>query len=140
MDGHAPAGASTKQLFHYGQLVRSHRFCQFDYGAEANLHIYNRTTPPDYKLENCLAPVAIIYADQDNLAAAEDVRHLPEKLPNVVQMHRVDNDTFNHIDFIWATDAKELVYDYVLDWMKTEEQRQQKQRQRQNNNNLRFWK
>lgn len=114
-----------KQFFHYGQLIRSHRFCQFDYGVENNLNIYNRSTPPDYNLKNCMARVAIIYADQDTLAAAEDVRRLPKKLPNVVVTHRVNNDTFNHIDFIWATDAKELVYDYIIEWMKMEENRQQ---------------
>lgn len=123
--GHVPAGASTKQLFHYGQLIRSHRFCQFDYGLENNLNIYNRSTPPDYKLENCVARVAIVYADQDTLATTEDVRRLSETLPNVMVVHRVNDDTFNHIDFIWGTDAKELVYDYVLDWMKMEEKRQQ---------------
>lgn len=131
VDGHAPAGASMKQIFHYGQLIRSHRFCQFDYGVDNNLNIYNRSTPPDYKLENCVARVAIVYADQDTLAAAEDVRQLPEKLPNVMVTHRVNNDTFNHIDFVWATDAKELVYDHVLDWMKVEEKRR-----RQNKSDL----
>lgn len=86
-----------KQFFHYGQLVRSHRFCQFDYGIERNTNIYNRSTPPDYKLSACTARVAIIYADKDTLAAAEDVRRLPKELPNVMVIQRVDNPTFNHI-------------------------------------------
>lgn len=114
-----------KQLFHYGQLIRSHRFCQYDHGTQRNLEIYNRTTPPDYNLHNCTARVAIIYADHDTITPAKDVRHLPDVLPNVMVIHRVDDDTFNHIDFIWATDAKELVYDYIVDWMRIEEERQQ---------------
>lgn len=121
---HAPAGGSMRQLFHYGQTIRSHRFCQYDYGTQRNLKVYNRTTPTDYNLKNCTARVAIIYADQDTLAAAEDVRRLPKELPNVVDIRRVDDDTFNHIDFIWATDAKELVYDYIIEWFRAEEQRQ----------------
>lgn len=108
-----------KQLFHYGQLIRSHRFCQFDYGLHRNLHIYNRPTPPDYNLKNCTAAVAIVYAEQDTTVAAEDIRRLPNELPNVVEIRRVDDDTFNHIDFIWASDAKELVYDYIIDTMKS---------------------
>lgn len=113
-----------KQLFHYGQLIRSHRFCQYDYGELRNLRVYNRTTPPDYNLKHCNARVAIIYADQDTLAAAEDVKRLPYDLPNVMAIHRVNDDTFNHIDFIWAMDAKELVYDYITEWMQLEEKRQ----------------
>lgn len=123
MQTHAPAGASIKQLFHYGQLIRSHRFCQYDHGTTHNLHIYGQSTPPDYNLKNCTAKVLIMYADQDTLAAAEDVRRLPRELSNVVEIHRVDAETFNHVDFIWATDAKELVYDYITDWMSATENR-----------------
>lgn len=107
-----------RQLFHYGQLIRSHRFCQYDHGLHRNLHIYHRPTPPDYNLKNCTAKVAIVYADQDTTVAAEDIKRLPSELSNVVEIRRVDDDTFNHIDFVWATDAKELVYDYIIDWMK----------------------
>lgn len=112
-----------KQLFHFGQLIRSHRFCQYDYGTQRNLKVYNRPMPPDYNLSNCTARVAIVYADHDTLSPAKDIRHLPHVLPNVLDIHRVDDDTFNHIDFIWATDAKELVYDYITEWMRLEEKR-----------------
>lgn len=121
LTSHVPAGASMKQIYHYGQLIRSHRFCQYDYGLYRNLYIYGRQTPPSYNLKNCTVPIGIMYADRDTLAAAEDVVRLPYELPNVIQIRRVDDDTFNHIDFIWAVDAKELVYDYVIDWMKSME-------------------
>lgn len=121
LETHAPAGASMKQLFHYGQLIRSHRFCQYDYGQYRNQRIYGRRSPPSYNLKNCTTPVAIIYADMDTLAAADDVKLLPNELTNVIEIRRVDDDTFNHIDFIWASDAKELVYDYIIDWMKSME-------------------
>lgn len=85
--------------------------------------MYNRSTPPEYNLKNCTAPVAIIYAEKDTLTSATDVRRLPHELPNVVAIRRVDDAIFNHLDFIWAMDAKELVYNYVLDWLKIAEQR-----------------
>ncbi|XP_055300239.1 lipase 3-like [Sitodiplosis mosellana] len=121
IDAHAPAGASTKQLFHYGQLIHSHHFRHYDYGLHGNLRIYRRAVPPDYNLKSCTAKVAIMYADQDTTVAAEDIRRLPSELPNVVEIRRVDDDIFNHIDFVWASDAKELVYDYIIDWMKSME-------------------
>lgn len=119
------------QLIHFGQLVGNPRFRQYDYGVKRNLHIYNRSTPPEYNLKNCTARVAIFYADKDTLTAPQDVRRLPNELPNLIKLKRVEDDTFNHIDFVWAMDAKELVYDYVLDWIKMEEERQQ-----QNNSDM----
>lgn len=123
LETHAPAGASMKQLLHYGQLIRSHHFSQYDYGLHRNLHIYHHAVPPDYNLKHCTAKVAIIYAEQDTTVAAEDIIRLPKELSNVVEIHRVDDDIFNHIDFVWATDAKELVYDYIIEWMKSMEDR-----------------
>lgn len=123
LETHAPAGASMKQLLHYGQLIRSHRFGQYDYGLHRNLHIYKHAVPPDYNLKNCTSKVAILYADQDTTVAAEDIIRLPKELSNVIEIRRVDDDIFNHIDFVWASDAKELVYDYIIDWMKSMEDR-----------------
>lgn len=113
-----------RQLSHFGQLIRSPRFQKFDYGIKRNFFIYNRSTPPEYRLNRCTVHVGIIYSEHDSLNSPQDVRRLPKELPNVIAMHLVDDDTFNHIDFVWATDAKELVYDHVIDWMKMEEQRQ----------------
>lgn len=123
LNNHIPSGASVKSLLHYGQLMGISRFRQFDYGAENNMKIYNRSTPPDYSLKNCTVPVAIIYSDHDTLVSERDVRRLPNELPNVMIIRRVDDDTFNHLDFILASDAKELVYDSIVDWMKMMEQR-----------------
>lgn len=129
LETHLPAGASMKQVYHYGQLIRSHRFCQFDYGSNGNLNVYGRSTPPSYNLRNCTTTVGIIYADADTLAASVDVIRLPRELPNVIGIHRVNDGTFNHVDFIWASDAKELVYDYLIDWMRTMEDRENQQNQ-----------
>lgn len=104
--------------------MKSPRFSQFDYGLKRNLIIYNRTTPPEYNLKNCTARVAIFYSEQDTLASARDVRRLPNELPNLLTIKRVEDDKFNHIDFVWAMDAKWLVYDYVIGWLKMEEERQ----------------
>lgn len=109
-------------------MVGSPRFCQFDYGVKRNLIIYNRSAPPEYNLKNCTARVAIFYSDHDTLTAPRDIRRLPNELPNLYTVKRVEDDTFNHIDFVWAVDAKELVYDYIIGWLKVEEERQ-----RQNN-------
>uniref|UniRef100_A0A6P4ESW5 Lipase 3 n=1 Tax=Drosophila rhopaloa TaxID=1041015 RepID=A0A6P4ESW5_DRORH len=58
--GHTPAGASTKQMHHFGQLRNSRKFQLFDYGLW-NLLYYGSLRPPSYKLENVRTKVALYY-------------------------------------------------------------------------------
>lgn len=114
---HSPAGASYKQFFHYTQLILNHRFSKYDYGKVRNIQKYGTAIAPNYSLENCKVPVALFYSEQDRLAEADNVRRLAHILPNVFAMQRVHDDTFNHLDFVWAMDAKDLVYANVSNLM-----------------------
>lgn len=53
--GHIPAGASTNQMIHYGQGVRSGEFRQYDHGFFGNLRKYGQRHPPSYNIENVKA-------------------------------------------------------------------------------------
>lgn len=44
----------------------------------------------------------------------QDVRALANGLPNVFEVFEVPVHPFNHLDFMWAVDAKVLVYDETL--------------------------
>ncbi|XP_017075098.1 lipase 3 [Drosophila eugracilis] len=120
--GHTPAGASMKQLNHYGQLRNSRRFQLFDYGI-LNIFHYGSIFPPIYKLENVKAKVALYHANNDWLAPPEDVELLYEQLPNVVDKYLVPDEDFTHLDLIWGIDAKRLVWDRMLAVMKFYEPR-----------------
>ncbi|XP_001356046.3 lipase 3-like isoform X1 [Drosophila pseudoobscura] len=119
--GHSPAGASTKQMQHFGQLKRSGAFRQFDYGWLRNHWRYGTLDPPSYKLENVRAKVALYYGKNDWLAPPEDVEMLDKRLPNVVTKYLVDDPEFNHLDFIWAINGKELLWDRMLENMRNQE-------------------
>lgn len=112
--GHSPAGASTKQMQHYGQLKQSGHFRQFDHGWIRNYWIYNSVTPPEYNFANVGNKVALHYSQNDWLATPLDVEHLHLQLPNVVGKFLVSYPNFNHLDFVWGVDARELLYDRVL--------------------------
>ncbi|KAG0704765.1 Lipase 3 [Chionoecetes opilio] len=111
---HTPAGTSVRTVSHYLQLVNSGSFSQYNYGKLPNLAQYGSFTPPEYKLQHVTVPVALFWSAADWLAAPQDVNRLETVLPNVVLSKQVKSSRFSHLDFVWASDAKDLVYRDVL--------------------------
>lgn len=118
---HSPAGTSTKTVVHYAQEIHeSGNFQNFDYGTEENIRRYGRALPPTYNLTNVAVPVALFYAQNDWLAGYQDVKKLYTALPRnaPIDMYKIPYDNFNHVDFLWGIDAKELVYQKIFDIMR----------------------
>ncbi|XP_049768597.1 lipase 3-like [Schistocerca cancellata] len=115
--GHDPAGCSTKQLIHYGQEIQSGHFRQYDFGMLGNLEKYGSFWPPDYDISKITAKVALHYSNNDWCAALQDVDRLYKELPNCIGRFLVSQDSFNHVDYMWAIHVKELVYDKVISLM-----------------------
>lgn len=112
-----PAGAAVGQMVHYGQGVNSGKFRQFDHGITENIKRYGSITPPDYPLEKISCPLALHYSDNDWLAAVKDVNELADKLGSLIGKFRVPDGKFNHLDYQWATEARFLLYDRIVNLM-----------------------
>ncbi|XP_075991979.1 lipase 3-like isoform X2 [Anticarsia gemmatalis] len=112
--GHTPAGASAKQFIHYGQLYKSGKFVQFDYGLIGNKRRYGTYKPPSYDLTAVKTPVFLHYAENDWLSTPKDVKKLAEAMPAAVGIYRVPLPTFNHLDFVFAINATELIYNRLI--------------------------
>jgi hypothetical protein len=113
---HSPAGSSVKDMIHFSQMVISGKFQKFDYGSpQSNMDHYNQTEPPVYDLGLIKTPIALYSASNDWLADPEDVQLLRKTLPNIVDDYEIE--TWNHLDFIWAVDTKELLYDRMIKLM-----------------------
>lgn len=121
--GHTPAGAATNQLIHYGQLVRSARFRQYDHGFASNILTYGSRRPPNYNLRNIRAPVALHYSLNDWMAEPIDVDELHRGLGNPIGKFLVPDHRFNHLDFTWAIDVRTLLYNRVVEIMEIFENR-----------------
>ncbi len=65
---HSPAGSSTKTFLHYGQLILSGDFRQYDYKEFNPDHYDGAMEPPAYDLSKITAPVVLYYGDNDFLA------------------------------------------------------------------------
>lgn len=110
---HMPSGTSVKNIAHYGQMVLSGRFAHFNHGILANQLKYGQTSAPDYDLAKIRSKsIALFVAQNDWLAAPKDVARLRAALK--VEPFAVYNMSelvpkWNHIDFVYAKHAGELI-------------------------------
>lgn len=118
---HIPSGSSTRQIIHYGQLMKTNRFCKYNYGMIGNYKLYGSLRPPAYNFNKIYAPVALHYGRNDLLASVSDVLKLAGELPNLFGLFPAPHPRFNHIDFLFAKNVRQLVYEKIIVLMKTAE-------------------
>lgn len=111
---HTPAGASTRQIIHYGQGYNSNKFRRFDHGSFRNKRLYGSFKPPAYNLSAISTPIFLHYSDNDWLSTPADVDKLLRQVPSAVGKFKVPLPRFNHLDFVFGIDAKELIYDRIV--------------------------
>lgn len=116
--GHTPAGASTDQLVHYAQGIRSGNFRQFSFGAVTNLLRYGNINAPRYNLANIRAPMTLYYSLNDWLADPRDVRQLASGISSRHKVVQIQDPLFNHFDFLWAMNVNEQLNNKIIAIMK----------------------
>ncbi|XP_058817939.1 lipase 3-like [Topomyia yanbarensis] len=114
---YSPAGGSAFSLIHYVQLYNAKSFQLYDYKANGNFRRYGRRYPPIYPLHKITAPVSLYYSTYDSLNQPGDVDELARRLPNVTRKFKIPDSKWNHLDFLYASEAHH-VYRIVLSGMK----------------------
>ena len=84
----------------------------FDYGKFKNMIYYNQTSCPLYDLKKMTLPTALYYGDLDRLANPTDVKYIRKTIPNIVDYYCIKD--WQHVDFVWALNAKEKIYNRML--------------------------
>ncbi|XP_066594913.1 lipase 3-like [Prorops nasuta] len=109
--GHnTPGGASLKMLIHYEQMYSDKKFQKFDYNNKNMIH-YGQKDPPEYKLENTRVPIEIFYGVNDWLCTnGEELDKFISQLSSEAVVHIVQSEAFNHVSFVYGSDARELIY------------------------------
>lgn len=111
---HTPAGTSSQNMIHFGQMVIDGQFRKYDHGYFGNLYAYRQTTPPRYDLTRMDVPTYLYYGDNDPLATTKDVEEeLMPKLRNLKQANRFP--LLNHMDFMWGLRAHNELYEPIMD-------------------------
>nr|XP_023019876.1 lipase 1-like isoform X2 [Leptinotarsa decemlineata] len=114
----APAGMSTNQMVHYAQNIKRGRFEQFDFGKKENLKKYGLEKPPSYNITRATFPVALVYVENDLFVSKETLEILVTSLPNIVDVYKVPNKEWTHIDLVWGKDMDILLNPRVIDVLK----------------------
>ncbi|XP_054975436.1 gastric triacylglycerol lipase isoform X2 [Sorex araneus] len=116
---HNPAGTSVQDILHWDQAIRSGKFQAYDWGSSArNIMHYNQPTPLQYNLTSMQVPIALWSGSRDWLADPKDVDRLLTTLPNIIYHKQIS--PFNHLDFIWAINAPQEVYNHMVSMLKKE--------------------
>ncbi|XP_073837766.1 lipase 3-like [Musca autumnalis] len=112
-----PAGGSNLQINQYLQLATSCEFKAYDYGPEGNIRKYGKPKPPVYNVTNIQTrePIEFYYAENDFLAAWEDVKDLYGVLGDRAKWNRVRYRKYNHFDFTLSTNVKSCINNCILD-------------------------
>ena len=63
-------------------------------------------------------PTALFWGDRDTLATPKDIERMIPKIQNLVYNKRIE--TYGHLDFIWAIDAADYVYNELIGLMRGE--------------------
>ncbi|XP_057380728.1 gastric triacylglycerol lipase-like [Daphnia carinata] len=118
IDGHNPAGTSVNTAVHYAQnYIAGQTFQRFDFGRQENLLRYGQTTPPTYDLSKVTSNVFIFWGQNDKVSAPQDIAWLETKLGNLRNSIMIEDPLWNHFSFLFATDAKRLVYDKLIPFL-----------------------
>jgi len=118
---HTPAGASTHTILHYAQEKPTGGFHGYDWGSDKENFQHHNGPVPEYNLGDVTTPVALYWADNDYFAMPNDILHTISGLANIVpgMNHEVQFADFTHLDFLWGIDADTLVYNIMLENLKT---------------------
>jgi len=113
-------GTSTKNMVHWVQMIRSQNFQKFDYGKEGNMKAYGQESAPkydissfDFRLRN--VPCLLFVGDNDVLVEDKDFQQLMQAMPAQTEVVRLND--YHHLDYMWAIDASNLIYDKVHDFV-----------------------
>ena len=108
----------------------------FDYGTpNMNRAMYGSSSPPLYDIETlperlANVPMSLYYGSEDAMIpegnfermrvkvlpnASQSIGALVEKKP-VVEIHKIHD--YNHVDYMWAADASDLVNTPIRDFIK----------------------
>lgn len=104
---HAPSGASSDQLLHYGTEIRYGYFGERKLGSDI---------PSDFDLAQITVPISLHFSPNDALTNPIDVHRLIPQLDSLAFVQEINETKFNHMDFVYGKNTAKIVYSLILDF------------------------
>lgn len=107
---HFPAGASSKQFWHFGQEIHCNYFGEL---VEMPPPMCTAHPLPNFNLGLITTPITVFYSPTDPHTSQIDMETLHRRLSqsNVAMISIRD---YSHIDFIWGKNAATDTYDRLI--------------------------
>ncbi|GMR45030.1 hypothetical protein PMAYCL1PPCAC_15225, partial [Pristionchus mayeri] len=113
-----PAGTSTRNILHWGQITSREMVSRFDYNNPIENN-YGKLRPPVYNYSEIDVPMYTYWSRNDWLTTPVDIqKDFYPKLRKGIVKRAVEIPEFNHLDFAFSTTAAERVYIPVLNIIK----------------------
>ena len=116
-----PAGTSTRNVNHWIQFFRTKEFTQFDYGSDMNFIKYGQYSPPSYdltKFKNYKVKSLMTTSDSDPFSKIDDCKEHLFKYIDSTYLEIKHLENYNHLDYLWSSDAVNDIYKDVVDFFK----------------------
>jgi lysosomal acid lipase/cholesteryl ester hydrolase len=114
---HLYSFTSTKSVVHWFQIIRNKNFQFYDdeiyapFSMAASERFYK---PVKYPTRNIKTPIVLLYGDSDSLV---DIGVMLKGLPHATVAQAIP--TYEHLDFLWASDVDRQVFGYVFNALET---------------------
>jgi len=114
---HSPAGTSSRNIIHYGQIYQAQQPQMYDFGFLENQKVYGQRKPPVYSATGLAVPTAIFAGGIDTLADPKDVALLRKDIQSKLFYDQTTPD-MDHMDFVWGMNAAKNVYIKMIELLK----------------------
>jgi len=116
---HTPAGTSTQNIVHFGQMIKSGKFQKHDFGFLGNSVRYGTFSAPEYDLNKFEVPTVLFWAGKDILADPTDVSNLIPKIKNLAG--NFFDPELDHLDYVWGLTSAHQVYNPIIKIIQADE-------------------
>ncbi|KAL2256480.1 hypothetical protein VTK26DRAFT_1604 [Humicola hyalothermophila] len=113
---HLYSYTSTKSVVHWFQIIRNKSFQMYDDDVQPPLGLLASSTSrrytkvARYPTRNIRTPIVLVYGGSDSLV---DIKAMLRELP--AQTLATEIPHYEHLDFLWARDVREQVFQHVFD-------------------------
>eukprot|EP01083_Nonionella_stella_P090803 253738_1 len=114
-----PACTSLQNMAHWGQVVSTGKFREFEWGESKNLKLYHSKTPPEFRFSDKPFPPTLVYASRtDIFVDMVDAQWVVDRIPKSSLVLFEEIPDYDHLAFVWGIHANKDIYKPMIEHLK----------------------